>query len=512
MKSALLRTLAVSTLMLMLVSIVSARDENNRLWEPYNGVGIRSGYHIEWFRSLSWNDQGEMCVTWSDTRAGGRDIYGQVITPENGEVWGEGGLMLGNGLSRQEDPHIMATSDGGWILTWIDYRFDVAIEDIGDVWMQKLNSDGEPQWRYEEEPNSWGIPIARFQGKQIAVQTFDDGDGGGVAVWADARNGSADIYCQRVNSNGEAPQGWIERDADFAIDDTTYGTYQPGNLMVAGGPEAQGTLEGGYTADTDGAGGIIVGWKDARDPNNQNLYAQRISVDGERMWDVDPETPDSARAYRGLPICLWADEQDNLKLCPDGESGAFFIWKDPREDFNNDIYGQRVDAEGNILWTENGAEVVLADAVQTKLRIVNSAPGEAIILWEDQREDFYTSDLRMQKLSGDDGLVLNWGEVGQENDGLILCDADQNQFEARISADGNGGALISWTDERFSEFPDEDLYAQYIDSDGEKYWGDENGLLICDAELQQTGNIGRILNDDVYTLVWQDFRKGSPGL
>ncbi|MDP8206537.1 MAG: FlgD immunoglobulin-like domain containing protein [Candidatus Electryonea clarkiae] len=496
---------------LAVIAIISAgsAQDDFRTWEPGNGVAVRQGYHIGW---QSYNSSGavtdtngNLCIVWSDSRAGDNDIYGQIITPEGDETWNEDGLLLANGLSRQERPHIMATSDGGWILTWVDYRFDVYIEDIGDIWMQKFNSDAEPQWQYHEEPMSWGIPIARIWGKQIAVQTFSDGDGGGVAVWADARNGSADIYCQRVDSNGEAPDGWT----DFAVYDTTYGIEQPGNLMVAGGPEAQGTLEGGYCADTDGAGGIIVGWKDTRDRNNQNLYAQRVSFEGELMWD--PVHPDSADGTRGLPICLEDQRQDRLKLCSDGEGGAFFVWIDNREDFMGDIYGQRVDADGNILWAEDGDSIVIADAVQYKHRIINSPPGEAIMIWEDQREDLYTSDLRMQKLSGDEGIELNWGEVGQETDGLILCDADYNQMRARLVQDEAGGAVICWQDERYDEYPDQDIYVNRIDADGEKLWDDGDGILVCDASLEQTGNNVQVMSD-VAGVVWLDYRFGFSGL
>ncbi|MDP8206540.1 MAG: FlgD immunoglobulin-like domain containing protein [Candidatus Electryonea clarkiae] len=500
---------------LAVIAIVSAgsAQDDFRIWEPENGVPVRQGYHIGWqmnsqgylYKQTAKDADGNLCIVWADGRTGGIDIYGQKITPEGGEEWDEGGLLLANGHSRQEDPNIMASSDGGWILTWVDYRFDVDIEDVSDIWMQKFNSDGEPQWQYHEEPMSWGIPIARIQGKQIAVRTISDGDGGGIAVWQDARNGSADIYCQRVDSNGEAPEGWT----DFAIYDTTYGIEQAGNLMVAGGEENQGTLEGGYTADTDGAGGIIVGWKDRRDRNNQNLYAQLVSFDGDLMWD--PVHPDSAHGTRGIPICLEDREQDQLQLCADGEGGAFFVWKDDRDDFAGDIYGQRVDADGNILWTEDGDTIVAADASQYKHRVVNTAPGEAIILWEDQREGGFYSDLRMQKLSGNEELELNWGEVGQELDGLILCDSELNQNNARIIHDGMGGAVICWQDERINEYPSQDIYANRINTDGEKLWDEENGIVVCNAELGQTGNSVQIMGD-VAGIVWLDHRYGFSGL
>ncbi len=519
MKSSIGRFILFSVLLLGLVTVCFAQADY-RQWDEHNGMIVRQGYHIEWFRSMASNSDGELCVAWSDTRKGGRDIYLQKIGID-GEVlwdqtfpWLDEGITAADTFSRQEDPHVLALDDGSWIITWIDFRWDLFIEDIGDVYMQKVDSDGNIMWNTE---NGYaGVPVCvdtsnnnspNINGVQIAVQSFPDGEGGAVAVWVDGRHGSSDIYAQRIDANGN--RVWDD----------------PG-IVVAGGFEDQAQLGGGgYTADTDGAGGIIVGWVDLRDATDKNLFAQRVDVDGNLLWSPDG-IPEEAIADTGLVICGFAAEQTGIKLCPDGEGGAFFAWQDKRTWFEEDslygdplgnLYTQRVDADGNLMWTEDGEILCYAQATQFKHRIVNTAPGEAIVIWEDQRTDWFTSDLYMQKISGTNELELNWGEAGEETLGIILCDEPGNQFEARLTAigGGDGGMVVSWTDERENEVPREDLYADRIDEDGNHLWSDGSGIIVSDAQLQQTGNIVRILddgNDTNAAIVWFDYRDGSPGI
>lgn len=46
-------------------------------------------------------------------------------------------------------------------------------------------------------------------------------------------------------------------------------------------------------------------------------------------------------------------------ICIDGDGGAFFVWGDRRNGENYQIYAQRVNADGNIQWGENG--IVICD-------------------------------------------------------------------------------------------------------------------------------------------------------
>lgn len=93
--------------------------------------------------------------------------------------------------------------DGGFIVTWIDFRFD----STGDVFAQKLDYAGNLLW------NPVGAIVDTFvstdQNSMVNETTLrgaHDGSGGAVIAWeSNLRGDVADIYAMRINSNGSAP-------------------------------------------------------------------------------------------------------------------------------------------------------------------------------------------------------------------------------------------------------------------------------------------------------------------
>ncbi len=500
------------SLLLLLALILSIclplKAQDFSIWEPWDGVPVRQSNSIEFYRAAAVDDQGNTLVVWTSAETGDFDLYAQLINIDGETEWGHSGRRIVHQNLGLEAPSVIYAGDDHWIVAWSDQRGEYFGEDLGNIFIQKFDMDGIPQWEDGINDIHGGIPIVEDElYRQEGVRCFPDENGGVICTWTDNRNESSDIYAQRIDSDGNV-------------------AWEEGGIPVAAGPEDQATLSGGgYSADIDGSGGIIVGWVDLRDATDKNLFAQRVDADGNLLWSPDG-IPEEALADTGLVICGFTHEQTGIKLCPDGVGGAFFAWQDKRTWFEDDwlygdplgnLYIQRVDADGNLLWTVDGEVLCDAQATQFKHRIVNTAPGEAIVIWEDQRTDWFTSDLYMQKISGTNELELNWGDVGEETLGIVLCDEPGNQFEARLTAigGGDGGMVVSWTDERENEVPREDLYADRIDEDGNHLWSDGSGIIVSDAQLQQTGNIVRILddgNDTNAAIVWFDYRDGSPGI
>lgn len=116
---------------------------------------------------------------------------------------------------------------------------------------------GLPQWQHD------GTPIVTADGIQLAPQIVSDGAGGGIVVWQDFRPYYVDtvprsLYAQRVLADGQI--AWQTDGIPIASLDNT-------DPQVA----------------SDGQGGAVVAWYDARD-NAGRILAQRISADGEFLW------------------------------------------------------------------------------------------------------------------------------------------------------------------------------------------------------------------------------------
>ncbi|MDP8205565.1 MAG: T9SS type A sorting domain-containing protein [Candidatus Electryonea clarkiae] len=455
-----------------------------RIWEPENGIPLRQGYHIEFKGSSAMDEDGNICVLWTEARDGFGAIYAQLYDSDGNPQWDEGGVPVAENTYLAFPPDITGSGDGYWIIAWIDQtknedNVSLYYPDYnGNTYMQKLDENGDPQWVDNNYPDLPGVLMTDSVERRGRIMCFADEDGGAVAVWADQRNGSTDIFAQRIDSEGNFPDGWDD-----------------GNIMVAGGAEHQGYMESGYSAVPDGEGGVIVTWQDTRDPTDQDLYANRIDFNGNLVWDDDPE--------EGLPICLFESEQEQIEICPDGRGGTFFVWVDSRDDPYGDLYCQYVDQEGNIHWDEEGELICDSRATQTHPAIVNVDLGEAVIVWEDHRSDWNSSDLYMQKISGVDSIIIHW-----QNNGLLLTNDFRSQSYPRLAADGEGGVVVVWYDERIDEYPEGDIYAQRIDQDGRRIWFNGHDVIVTNKRSYWYSHSVHV-NDGTSSISWNDTREGS---
>jgi hypothetical protein len=144
----------------------------------------------------------------------------------------------------------------------------------------------------------------------------------------------------------------------------------------------------------------------------------------------------------GLPICRASGAQTSLKLIPDGAGGVIAVWTDARA-ANTKIYAQRLDGNGNPLWSVGGAPdgipICSASGNQTSPTIVSDGAGGAIIAWVDQR--IAVTDLYAQRVAANGNLL--WPGTGTP---LTLNAAAQDNLV--LASNGAGGAIAAWRDLR----------------------------------------------------------------
>jgi len=146
-------------------------------------------------------------------------------------------------------PQLIANGPGGAIVAWEDNRSATNF----NIYAQKVSSTGAPQWTTD------GSPICMASADQRAAQIVDDGAGGGIISWYDARmSGSQgnDIYAQRVNGAGTI---------EWPLD----------GVAVCTAPNHQDFP----TMASDGAGGAWIAWEDLRN-GNQDIFASHLGSGG----------------------------------------------------------------------------------------------------------------------------------------------------------------------------------------------------------------------------------------
>jgi len=236
---------------------------------------------------------------------------------------------------------------------------------------------------------------------------------------------------------------------------------------------------------SDGAGGAIITWEDYRNGlTNSDIYAQRVNATGNRLWTTN-----------GITICTALDYQWEPASAPDGSGGAIITWEDNRLGSSR-VFAQRVNATGSVQWTVNG--IAVCTQYSQSPAIVSDGSGGAIIAWYDWRNG--NADIYVQRISAT-------GSPQWTTNGVAVCTALGDQRNPRIISDGSGGAIIVWEDLRNGS-ANIDIYVRRINSAGVPQWT-ANGVLICDADSNQTVN-GLVSDGAGGTIiVWEDRRDGN---
>ncbi len=436
-----------------------------------DGVPVRQGYHIEWQKTTCPGDAGELIVAWSDTRNQLRDLYAQKLDDEGNVLWTENGLLVNGAYSRQEDPVLESDRNGGAFISWVDFRSDSA----GDIYSQHIGPDGELLLDAD------GVPISTVSNVQISINMCYDEDGGVFISWNDSRTGDTDLYITHLLADGTIAPGFDENGTPVVT--------EPGEQVSVS-----------MVSDTEG--GAWITWADKRIQDNHNIFIQHVLADG--TMDLEDN---------GYQICGADGIQTTPKLAPDALGGAFVSWADKRNDNFGDIYLQHINSGGSVSFPTDGVQISLIEDEeqhfeQKNNRVTNAGDGLVIVMWQDNRNDPNNTvgDVYVQKVSTSD-LVWTTG-------GIPACTAPEEQVNARMASDSNGGAFIAWTDYRNGgTFGYEDIYVQHVDTDGNTLWGDDDNGMPASTESgsQHSPSVRADQNGGAF-VSWGDLRYGSIGI
>lgn len=206
---------------------------------------------------------------------------------------------------------------------------------------------------------------------------------------------------------------------------------------------------------SDGAGGMVVVWRDDRDAN-MHIYAQRVDRDGQLLWDPD-----------GVRVCTYDSYQTRPRVVADGLDGYLIVWHD-REALGAtyNLFAQRLTNAGINTWSSTGQPISSSSFSEVDPGIATDGAGNLLIVWEDNRNT--VPDIYAQKLNPSGSRL--WGSSG-----VAICEADGFQTAAQVVSDDDGGAIFAWGDFR----SEGKIYAQRVDSMGTVLWA-ADGVMISE--------------------------------
>ena len=337
-------------------------------------------------------------------------IYIQHFDALGNELWSHDGVPVSSNTTNLMF-HVELASDaaGGVYIFWLE----VASPDPGDIFAQHFNAAGTPQW-----PLS-GIAVASAPGTQEFPRAVPDGAGGALVFWYDDRLGDFDVYGQRLDVSGLAQ-------------------WTANGVVVADGAGDQDA----HFAISDGAGGALLSIE-SNASGDRDIYVQHVDSFGTALWSPPA----------GLAVATGPASQFLTGTASDGTGGLLITWSSYASGAS-DIYAQHVDHSGTTVWSAGGMAVCTDLGYQSTPAIASDGATGAFVTWQDQRSGVF--DIYAQHLNGTGGA--DW-----INDGIPVCQENNNQAIPQIVAGFTGQAIVAWTDSRSGS---EDLYAAAIDLRG----------------------------------------------
>ena len=295
-------------------------------------------------------------------------------------------------------------------------------------------------------------PRPRGSGPASAV-SVPDGAGGVYVVWSDLRDGTPDLFLQRVTNAGVPAAGWPA--SGVTICDA------PGNQLEA-------------ILVPDGSNGVIVAWLDYRSNwQTPDGYIQRVNSSGTPLWTAN-----------GVKVLTGA-QTSSATAAPDGAGGIYVAWIDAGVT-DKDVFATRYDGTGALATGWSAAGTLICDAAgdQANVLVANDGAGGAYFTWEDPRGGY--TNLYAQRFNGTG--VAQWAANGVQVDASL-----GGISQGALASDPAHGAMASWVDYGKTD----PVQAQYLSSAGIAQWtaggisvqGSSGYLQGPDLEVNGSGGV-----------------------
>jgi hypothetical protein len=230
-----------------------------------------------------------------------------------------------------------------------------------------------------------------------------DGEGGAFVFWRDER--SPGLFAQHLSSSGTA-------------------LWRADGVPVAQLPFV---IQGQLVAVSDGSGGAIVAWA-GNSQTGSGLYVARVNRGGGMPWHAD------------VPVLNASPAQTDFRMVPVTGGGAILSWRDTCGGAGGVICAQRISHGGKTLWRTNGVPVSTASSHKDYLAMAADERRGAYIAWGDTRSEGEVFAMHLDE-SGEP--FRGWSRNGSP-----ICARIAQVFSVDLTADGDGGAIVAWTDAR----------------------------------------------------------------
>ncbi len=345
-------------------------------------------------------------------------------------AWPDDGVPTGSGSGDQfpgtaGGPTLAHDGAGGVISAYRIGGSEIRINRVDGL-------DGDRQW------GGASLQVTSTAGGPPHVVA--DGEGGAWVAWYDTRvtGSGSGLYIQHYDAFGAT-------------------LYSFGGTRIAGGA-ATDPFGNHIDVDATPTGNLILAWQGTG--NSEGVWTQRILLSGVLSNFAKVSTD---------------DDMSRVQVEANGE-GAIVVWQTNRNG-DTGMWANRVLSSGTILWGTEGKQVMNRGfgppPAQHK---IDYYLGNLFVTWSFQPSGSRTGlrDVYAQKLNSNGDW--QWGSASFGRSVLVapfvsgVTSSPQQHTEPQIVADGTGGCIIFWRDERNFGLTNIDIYGQRLDTSGTAQW------------------------------------------
>ncbi len=392
--------------------------------------------------SVAYNpDDDQYLVVWRDDRGNDADIYGQILS--SGGIPQGNNFVIAGATNEQSDPHVAYNStDHNYMVVWRDKR------------------DGANYDAYGQVISYTGV----LSGSNFAINTDGDDQKPSDLIYDPNANHYLTVW---VDAGDDRVEGQLLSPAGGLIGSNAF------TVTNAGGDRPRAA----YNSNRHS---YVVVYEQGDD-----IYGQAVAGDGSLSGSA-------------FPVCNDSAEQATLDLEFNSTTHEYLVvWRDKRNG-NWDLYGQRIDEDGN----PQGIEIVICDdsANQYGPEVAyNSRVNQWLVAWVDHRNlSAGGVDIYGQRVKNDGSLAT------QGNFSIYDGPNDQSSVALAARPTTTGAEYLAvWEDQRSDDGLE--VIGQRIGaSRGTINWHDFN--VSAPLENQICPYVAYNSTDQQFLVVWQDER------
>lgn len=464
---------------------------------------------------------GNVFVNWMDIRNGSVGIYYQVYSSTGATVLANNGQMVFWGLSGDTplDNYLILPRANDAVIIWQDTR----LANLGyQIYFQFLDANGNATLEANGRPVT--LPTG---GDQITPSAVVTPDGKIAIAWEDKRGENPKIYLQLIDANGNRLWG------DTGMELTDSDPIRQRDPRISYMPDPERFYVGWSNYDQVntsffyhvygqliqngqkqwGNDGIMISTLTASELNNecvindlkedyyvwerynpveftQSVYVKKVDAAGNAAtgW---PEAGLKASTHAN-----W-DTVQRSPIATRTENGLFVMWRDQRDDFVQNYWGQHLSSAGARLWDPVGKNLADYGREQEKPTLVNAAEwrNDIVFAWCENINGMHDIIASRYDLAG----TPLWGPLG-----TYVIQRDSTQSSPSLDRFYGGGMVITWVD--YYNF-ESDIYYKYLNADGSQVMPVNDGIL-CSAGKMQYNPLVVTIGNEAYA-VWADGRSSG---